>query len=255
MSTSSLTAPAIAASKLQPVSFARLLGVQLRIWRSSRAVLIAAASAVLLGVCAVAFAVGTHRGVLDADAVGSKFDTAEMVFSYFWPIIGAVAGASAFTSRWALVVLVLAPRRGRWLLANLTSFLLVPAVTVLVFLVAAFLTTAALGADAEHAAAVFSRSGPVLTVTVVNAAAGFLLGFALRSVTVAIVAVFLTPLLLPLVVRSNDVIAWLSLDTITTALSSGTLGSQNGLPIITAALLWLVAPAYVAWMRLRSSAG
>jgi hypothetical protein len=42
---------------------------------------------------------------------------------------------------------------------------------------------------------------------------------------------------------------------VTAALSSGTLGADHGLPIIIAALLWLVAPAGVAWTPLRSSVG
>lgn len=255
MSTTSPATPAIAASELYPVSFARLLGVQLRIWRSSRAVLIGAAVTVLLGVGAVVIAISTHRGGIDADAAVSELHSAGTVFFYFWPIVGAVAGASAFTSRWALIVVVLAPRRGRWLLANLTSFLVLPVATGLIFVAAAFGTMAALGAGSGPAAAVFTQLGSVLIVTVVNATVGFLVGAAVRSVPMAIVAIFLVPLLLPLIVRSHDVSAWLILDTLTTALSSGTLGAHHGLPIITAALLWLVTPAYVAWMRLRSSVG
>lgn len=125
----------------------------------------------------------------------------------------------------------------------------------MVFLVAAFGTTTAFGAGFWPAAAVFTQLGSVVIGAVVNATAGFLVGAALRSVPVAIVAMFLGPLLLQLTVRSDKASAWLSLDTVTTTLSSGTLGADHGLPIIAAALLWLVVPACVAWTRLRSSVG
>lgn len=255
MSAAYPSAPAVAAPELRPVGFARLLGVQLRVWACSPSVLIVAAITVLLGVGAVAFGVGTHRGDLDEATVVAELRTAATVFYYFWPIIGAVAGASAFTSRWALIVVVLAPRRGRWLLANLTSFLLVPTATGLGFVTAAFIAAVALGADPGNATAVFTQIGSVLMATALNATAGFLLGAALRNVPVAIVAMFLAPLLLQLSVSSDKVSAWLSLDTVIAAVSSGTPGADHGLPIITAALLWLAAPACVAWTRLRSSVG
>ena len=253
MSSVDLTAPAPA--DLRPIGFAQLVGAHLRIWRGHQPVLITATVAVLFGVGMVAFGVSSHKGAVDAGALRSEFDLAKTAFSFFWPIIGAVAGASAFTSRWALIVLVMAPRRGRWLLANLGSFLLVPTATVVVFLTAAWAAMAACGVGVGLAAVVFTQLGSVLIATLVNAAAGFLLGCALRSITMAIVAMFLLPLVLQLAVRSIDISSWLSLDAATNALSSGTLGAHHGLPIITAALVWLVAPAYVAWTRLRSSAG
>ncbi|GIJ47971.1 hypothetical protein Val02_48570 [Virgisporangium aliadipatigenens] len=248
-----MTAPA--APWLRPVPFTRLAGVQLRIWRAHRFVAVAAVLSVAAGAGAAALGVGLPGGRLTGGVVAERFALAEALYGLFWPVIGAVGAASAFTGGWAVLVLGVAPRRGRWLLAASATFLLVAAVATAAFVALGWLAVVLAGAGADAAGAVPRRFLPVLGVTLLRAAAGFLLGAALRNVAVALVLLYVVRWALPLlVVRSVDIGVWLDLDTATAALATGDAGRHHGLPVVTALLLWIVVPAATAWARLRSSA-
>jgi hypothetical protein len=163
---------ALAADRLRPVDHRRLIAVHLRIWLSSRAVRSSAAVAFLLGVLTVAVVLATHHGQFTAGSMRDRFGTAEAAFELLWPIIGAAAASSAFSTRWAAVVLVVAPRRGRWLIDGLAALLLVAAATALAFVAAAGLVTALSGAGFAPACAVLGRIGPVMAVTLLYTAVG-----------------------------------------------------------------------------------
>jgi hypothetical protein len=147
----------VAADSLRPVGFRRLIDVHLRIWLTSRAVLISTVVALAIGVAATTLVITPYRGQLTVDSVRDQMRAAEAGFGLLWPIIGAAAAASAFSSRWATLVLVVAPRWIRWLAGSLCSFLLVAASAAVLFV--SWLVSALSGAGFDPAQAVLGRIG------------------------------------------------------------------------------------------------
>ena len=212
-----------------------LLRVQLRIWLAQRGVVIGAVLALTLGLAVLA---------LGPDAVGTS--VSGQVFATVWLAIGALAGAAPFRSRWAPVVLVVAPRRLRWFAACFVSLLAIAmAVTVTFALLAS-----AIAAFQGSAGIALTHLWQPLVAVALDVSVGFFLGAATRATAAALtIAYVVAPMVSLLVVGPVDLGHWLNLsaavEVVTAARSDGVL------PVVTALFAWLVAPAMIAAWRLR----
>jgi len=198
----------------------------------------------------------TLSGTVGSAVVSTRFSGLPIAaFALLWPAVGAIAAAAPFKSGWATVLLTVAPRRGRWLGACLVSFLLLTVAVTALFLALAVVVTvvvlAAKGQNPALAVTIGRSAAATLVLVVVQAGIGFLLGAATRSVTASIIIGYVAAPILPAArIGSVDLGRWLDLNGALTSLS----GSGHALaPALTAVLLWVAAPALVAWSRLRSS--
>jgi hypothetical protein len=258
MTTVSMTSPATAEPTLRtgrflaPVPFGRLLRVQLGIWRVQRGVLGGTLVAALAGLAGVLFAFTMQDAVTSPAAAGRLFAGAGSAYTLCWLAVGIVAGASPYRSGWATLVLVIAPRRLRWLAASGMSLMLWTLGATLVFGVLSTVMAAGVlamrEADPGSALGVVTGVGPVLAGALLRAAVGFALGAAMRSVTAPLVLGFAVAPALPLLsLGRSQVGRWTDLGTAIDAVAAGH-------PTWTAAaalMLWLILPCVVAALRLR----
>jgi len=242
-----------------PLPFGTLLRAHLRIWRAQRGVLIGGLVAMGAGVIGLIAATASLTGRVTAADVATHFGGFPVLaFSLIWLAVGGIAGASPFKSGWAPVVLTVAPRRGRWLTACLTSFLLLTlAVAVAFDLLAALVTAVVLATKGQGLGPVSGLVKPALAIVLlvlIQAGVGFLLGAASRSVTAAIIIGYVVAPIIPAAkIGSVDLGRWLDLEGALTAVSSGHPSGGALAAAMTAILLWIGGPAVIAWSRLRKS--
>ncbi|MEV6924765.1 hypothetical protein AB0M46_09670 [Dactylosporangium sp. NPDC051485] len=245
---------------LQPVPFGRLILVHLRIWRAQRAVVAGSLLALAAGLASVTAATAHTSGTPTAATAESFLAFASVAFSLLWLAIGALAACAPFKTRWALVVLTVAPRRARWLAACLASFLLiVTAVTALFAVLSIALVMIVLTVQGHSPAAAFGVARPagvLLLPVLIQAMIGFALGAATRSVAASIIVGYVLAPLAPMIkIGSAGIGRWLDLTGSVTAISSGAATGAALLPAVTAVLFWVILPSLVAWFRLRSPIG
>ena len=212
----------------------RLLRVQLRIWLAQRGVVIGAVLALALGLAVVAL------GSAASDEVSFS------VYATVWLAIGALAGAAPFRSRWAPVVLVVAPRRLRWFATCFVSLLAIAMAVTVAFA----LLTAAIAASHGTVGDALTHLWQPLVAVAVDVSVGFFLGAATRATAAALtIAYVVSPMVSLLVVGPVDVGHWLNLSAAVEVVTAARL--DGGLPTVTALFAWLVAPAVIAAWRLR----
>ncbi len=259
MTTVSMTNPTAAATPartrrfLAPVPFGRLVRVQVGIWRVQRGVLGGTLVAVLAGLAGVLFAFAMQDAVTSRAAAGSVFAGASSVYTLCWLAVGIVAGASPYRSGWAALVLVMAPRRLRWLAASGVSLVLWTVAATIAFGVLSTVMAAGVlavrGVDPGSALGVVTDLGPVFAAAVLRAGVGFALGAAMRNVTAPLVLGFAVAPALPLLsLGRSQVGRWTDVGGAIDALAAG----RPGWAAAAALTLWLVLPAVVAALRLRS---
>jgi hypothetical protein len=242
-----------------PVPFGTLVRVHARIWRAQRGVVGGSLLAFAAGLLSVVGIVALLPATVTAASVATRFTGFPIVaYSLVWLAVGAVAGAAPFKSGWAMVVLTVAPRRGRWLAACLVSFLLVAgAVTVLFGALSVLLTAIVLAAKGHSPSLVAGMIRPALltgVLVLIQAGVGFLLGAASRSVTASIIIGYVVAPILPAArIGSVDLGRWLDLNGALTTASSAHPGGQALAAAVTAIVLWVAVPTLIAWSRLRRS--
>jgi hypothetical protein len=246
---------------LRPVPFGRLVDVHLRIWRAQRGIVVGLLLILTAGLLSTAGMLASMDGRPTGATLAARLGGVPVVaFTLLWLAVGAVAGAAPFKSRWSVVVLAVAPRRGRWLAACLVSFLLAAAAVTGAFLVSAAVVTAAvLAAKGHDPGLVLDLGRPARSVLVLSGAQallGFLLGAATRSVAASIIVGYVIAPVLPLLRAGSVALGrWLDINSATGALAVGDAPGRSVLPIVVALLVWVSVPALIAWARLRSSVG
>jgi hypothetical protein len=173
-----------------------------------------------------------------------------------WLAIGAFAGAAPFRSRWAVMVLALAPRRTRWLAACYGSVLAWALAATAAFTVLAGIVTAI--SLAHRGRPMWAALGTVtslwqLAIAVsVEVTVGFCLGAATRGTAVTLLTGYVA---LPLtVVWLGQAGPWIDLDAARNAISHLAAIPHDPAPMICALCLWVAGPAVLAAVRLRRSA-
>jgi hypothetical protein len=241
----------------RPVPFGRLLRVQLGIWRTQRSVLAGSALILVVAVLTAAVAMGSLSGEVTVDAVRKAFTPAYVAYGLLWLAMGAIAGAAPFGSRWSLLVLMVAPRRGRWLGACVLSFLVWVVATTLLFVVLVLAATAAILAVRGHnpatALGLLALAGPMGFAVTLKALVGFLVGAATRSVTAAIIIGYVVASAAPALNLTKARLAeWVDLNAAVEVLSGASDG-RGLLPAVTAMCVWIAVPALAAFARLRAT--
>ena len=215
------------------VSMGRLLRAQLRIWLAQRGLLVGIVLALTVGLATAGL----------GSAVAGDFDTTvpTRIYAAAWLALGSLAGAAPFRSRWAAVVLVVAPRRLRWLAACFGSVLAIALASTVIYGVLA------------AGAAVLTHLWQPLAGVVLNVSVGFFLGAATRATAVALTIGFVAvPAISAFAVGPLDVGRWLNLQAVADVFVTARL--DGGLPILTALCAWLLAPALITVWRLQHSA-
>jgi hypothetical protein len=239
---------------LAPVPLRRLLRVHLRIWRVQRGVLIGTVLAMTVGLAGVLLGIWLTHGPVTTTGLGQRFVAASGGYTVLWLAVGAVAAAAPYRSRWAALVLVIAPRRLRWLAASYAS-MIVWALGATVGLgglsvIAAAGALALNGQRPVAALGIILHLGSVTAATLLNVTVGFLLGSVFQGVTgPLLIGYVLAPAAPLLSVRSVHLGRWLDLGAATEALAAG----RFGLSTMTALCLWVIAPAMVAIWRVQRS--
>jgi hypothetical protein len=227
-------------------SVGTLLRAQLRIWLAQRGLLVG----IVLALAVALASVGLGSAVTD------DLDPAlpARIYAVAWLAIGSLAGAAPFRSRWAAVVLVVAPRRLRWLATCYGSVLAIAMAAAVVYgvlaaAIATFSTPAAGAAVLTHLWQ--PLAGVLLTVSV-----GFFLGAATRATAAALTIGFVVaPAVAAFDFGSLDVGRWVNLQAVTDVFITARL--HDGLPmptVLTALCTWLLAPVLITVWRLKHAA-
>ncbi len=232
----------------------RLLRMHLRIWRAQRGVVAGTVLALAVGLAGVLFGTAMRHGAFTVASFGQQFVASTAGYTMLWLAVGAVAGAAPYRSCWAALVLVVAPRRLRWIAASFASVIGWALGTTAVLGGLSLAVAAgwlALAAKTPLAAlGVLTHLAPVSAATLLNVTVGFALGAAARAVTAPLILGYVLAPAAPLLsVRSVHLGRWIDLAGTTQALAAG----RFSLPVGTAVCLWVVAPALVVIWRLRRS--
>ena len=241
---------------LAGVPFSRLLGIHLRIWLEQRSMTVGTALTVTAGLLTTVIASSTMPAPVTIAAFANRFAFSAQLYVIAWLAIGAFAGAAPFRSRWAVMVLALAPRRARWLAACYGSVLAWALAATAVFTVLAGIVTAI--SLAHSGRPVWAAAGAVtslwqLAIAVsVEVTVGFCLGAATRGTAVVLLTGYVA---LPLaVVWWGEEGPWIDLDAARNAISHVAATPHNPAPMIGALCLWVAGPAVFAAVRLQRSA-
>jgi ABC-2 type transport system permease protein len=240
-----------------PVPFVRLLRVQLRAWRSQRAVVWLTVLATVLGLAGTALVLAVGGGPPpSAGAVRDKFEAAARAYALLWVAIGVMAGTAPYRAGWASVILGVAPRRLRWLSASYVAVLgwaLAATVAFAALAVPVGMATLALrGHDVGAVTGVMAEM-PWLTARVVlGVIVGFGLGAASGAVTAPLLLVYVVSGFIPLLDNvTRGVARWVDVSTATEVVSGTQHAPHGNGPVVVALAVWTVLPALAAAYRLR----
>jgi hypothetical protein len=241
---------------LAGVPFGRLLRIQLRIWLEQRSMTIGTALTLALGLLTAVIAISTLPAPATTASVAHRFASSAQLYVMAWLAIGAFAGAAPFRSRWAVLVLALAPRRTRWLAACYGSVLAWALAATVVFTalagIAAAISLAHSGRPLWAALGTVISLWQLIVAVSVDVTVGFCLGAATRGTTVTLLTCYVA---LPLAVVWWGVAGpWIDLDAARNAISDLAATPHHPAPLISALCLWVAGPAVVAAVRLRRSA-
>ena len=238
------------------VPFGRLLRIQLRIWVEQRSMTAGTALTLAAGLLTTVIASSTMSAPVTIAAFANRFAFSAQLYVMAWLAIGAFAGAAPFRSRWAVMVLALAPRRTRWLAACYGSALAWALAATAVFTVLAGIVAAV--SFAESGRPLSAALGTVtslwqLAIAVsVDVTVGFCLGVATRGTAMTLLTCYVA---LPLTVAwLGKAGPWIDLDAARNAVSHLAAMPHAPAPMVSALCLWVAGPAIVAALRLRRSA-
>ena len=241
---------------LAGVPLSRLFRVQLRVWLEQRSMTAGTGLTLAAGLLTTVIASSTMSAPVTITAFANRFAFSAQLYVMAWLAIGAFAGAAPFRSRWAVMVLALAPRRTRWLAVCYGSVLAWALAATAVFTVLAGSVAAV--SFACNARPLWAALGTVtclwqLAIAVsVDVTVGFCLGAAIRGTALTLVTCYVA---LPLtVVWWGEAGPWIDLDAARNGISHLAAMPHDPAPVIGALCLWLAGPAVFAALRLRRSA-
>ena len=247
----------LATSRWLPgVPLSRLLRIQLRIWLGQRSVIVATALTLAAGLLTTVIAASTMSASVTSGAFANRFAFSAQLYIMAWLAIGAFAGAAPFRSRWAVLVLALAPPRTRWLAACYGSVLAWALAATAVFAVlagiVAAISFACSGRPLWAALGTVTSLWQLAIAVSVEVTVGFCLGAAIRGTAVVLLTCYVG---LPLaVVFWGGAGPWIDLDAARNAISHLVATPHDPAPMISALCLWLAGPAILAAVRLCRSA-
>ncbi|HEX8781460.1 MAG TPA: ABC transporter permease [Nocardioides sp.] len=257
--------PTLDVSDTEPVPFGRLVAVELRKMRDTRAGLwLQVLTGGLLVLAAVITLLVT---TLEEVAVGADIVVQVMTIpvSLLMPVLAITCVTSEWSQRTGLVTFALVPDRARVLLAKLVTVLLLAVSTIGLAVVTGVATLALhglLGESAVDWSVDWSALAWTAAVQVLYFLMAFGLGLVVLSTPAAIAIFYVAAMLLPLMVYGplflasswgQDVIPWIDLGFATTPLTDPTGESEvTGTTYAQTAfttLLWVVAPLVGGFAR------
>ncbi|MFI9387019.1 hypothetical protein [Kutzneria sp. NPDC052558] len=238
---------------LAGVPFGRLVRIHLRIWWAQRALTVGAAVTCLLGLVGAVVAVATLSGSVSEGTAGQRLDYSAQFSVLVWLGLGVFAGSAPFRSRWAVLVLTVAPRRMWWLGACYASALIwalaVTAGFAALTWIGVVITLAGNGWLVAAGSGLGGWLGQVLLGVLVNVTVGFFLGAAIRASAVTLVAVYVV---IPTALAgAGEAGQWFDFTAAWGAVSHLAVTPSSVAPVVFALLLWIVGPAALAAARLR----
>jgi hypothetical protein len=241
---------------LARVPFSRLFRIQLRIWLEQRSMTAGTALTLAAGLLTTMIASSTMPAPVTVTAFASRFAFSAQLYVMAWLAIGAFAGAAPFRSRWAVLVLALAPRRTRWLAACYGSVLAWALAATAVFTMLAAIVTAISfacnGRPLWAALGTLTSLWQLALAVSVNVTVGFCLGAATRGTALTLLTCYVA---LPLtVVWWGDAGPWIDVNAARNAISHLVAAPHDPAPMLSALCLWIAGPAILAAVRLRRSA-
>lgn len=218
-------------------------------------------SAITMAVCvAVATVLGILGLLVQSEGVVDLSQTSAVTvvpFAVIAPVLAVIAGASDWRSRWIQQSLFSEPRRGRIFIAKLLATLVSVSV----------LSCVAIGlAIAAGAIVALSRNQPtewgnftemlwgVMALVIPGALFGFAIGTLVMAPGPAIALVLVVELVIDvaLLVLPDGLGAFFT----SSALPNWVASGEKPLPAVTSALIWVVVPGIVGYLRyLRTEAG
>jgi hypothetical protein len=208
----------------------------------------------LLIVTALIAAGGAVAQALAADGseaqAGDAFVTAASASTLLLPIVGVLLVTSEWSQRSGLYTFALVPVRLRVVAAKLLAVVALAAAATAVCLVLGLLAGSALGTGAELSAGEAGRGALYLLISV---GIGYALGLLLQSSPIAIVFLFVGPLLFGLIgaisASIGDVTEWLDQTGLQT-LVDVPFDSVDWAEVGVSALVWIALPLVLGILRL-----
>lgn len=258
--------PTLDVSDTPGVPFTRLVGVELRKMRDTRAGfwLVLSTAILLLIAAAITLLVVALNDI--TVGAGDVVQIMTIPVSLLLPVLAITAVTSEWSQRTGLVTFTLEPTRMRVIAAKLAAVLALAILTmVLAFAVGALTTLLAGAIGGGETSWSIDKSG--LAWTVVNQMLYFLMGFGfgllLLSTPAAVAIFYVIALLLPFMVYGPivgifswgmDVVPWLDLGFAMTPLLGGDTGALDATAwaqVGVTTLVWVVLPLTLGLLRVR----
>lgn len=240
----------------KPIGFGRLFGVELRKVYDTRAgkVLIAVTLGLIALISVLVMWNEREHGVRFWDLLGA----AMIPFAYLLPILGILTVTSEWSQRTGLNTFTLEPRRPRVIFAKwAAAAALTVAAVVASFLIAALFT--AIGSLFSDTGAIWSEGvsaasvAKLLLLELLYVSMGIAFGLLIQNTPGAICAYLFIPMvisLLNLFEWARKPLEWVNPGQVFNALSMPEMPDNGWWKILVAALIWIVLPMALGFIRL-----
>lgn len=205
----------------------------------------------LLIVTALA-AVGGVVGEILAAETGTEliavFDTSMLSASVLLPVVAILLVTGEWSQRSALWTFAMTPRRSRILLAKLIAIAAITAIATVVCLAVAAIGVAI---DGGSMSLPIDEALRTLLYQALSVLMGFAFGAALMISPLAIVAIFVAPMLigaLTAISAIEEVVAWIDISALQT-LTDPTISGGDWAKILSATAFWIAVPLVVGFWR------
>jgi ABC-2 type transport system permease protein len=248
-----MSAPTLDVSQTSPISFGRLVGVELRKSADTRAgrwllIAIAALTAVFM---VIFFIVAEADDRIFENFIG----IAATPQGFLLPVLGILLVTSEWSQRTALTTFALEPSRTKVIAAKTVAALLFGLAAFVAALVVAMLCTLVGGSGSGFEGLSVATFTLFLALQLLTVVQGLAYGLLWLNTPAAIVTFFVLPIvssiIFSLVPGLRDAAPWVDLGTAQSPLfeaGQGLTGEEYA-QLATTSLIWIVVPFIVGWLR------
>ncbi|MBB3675278.1 ABC transporter permease [Modestobacter versicolor] len=188
------------------------------------------------------------------------FSFTQLPVAILLPVLGILLVTSEWSQRTAMTTFTLVPRRSRVLTAKVLAASVLGVLGVLATVAATVLATVLTPVVTDQAmdwSLSGAQAGQVLLVQVLFVLSGVAFGMLLLSSPLAIVLYFVLPTVFTIVVNLVSALDWvrdwLDLGTTSQPMFEGELDGQGWVQLATSAVVWIVLPMAIGWVRIQRS--
>jgi ABC-type transport system involved in multi-copper enzyme maturation permease subunit len=240
-------------SATEPVSFGRLVAVELRKTIDTRAGrwLLAAVLVLTAATILFVFALGAD----DQRTMPRLLALAAVPQGFLLPVLGILLVTSEWSQRTALVTFTLTASRSRVVGAKVASALLLASAAVVGAVVVAAVAAEAGGRPDRFADVTVTTFAVFAGIQLLNVLQGMAYGLILLNTPAAVIVFFLLPSVASLVFSTvpalKDLAPWLDLGTAQASFNSGdySVSAEQLAQTGVTALIWVVLPFVAGWLR------